>query len=136
MRIYSAPSDDVTKVCVILASHPRKPSPPFLLSSNPFSPSLLIPGSLVVSQFPCVFVSNLLTRLLLPVPSLSRSAVCPSASPFLPLNPPLAWAWLGPLLPPLPQFLIPLLFLPSVALPHSVWLSSVIKHRRSDTDRM
>lgn len=141
VRICSARSDDVTKVCVILASHPPKPSPPSLLSSLPFSSSLLIPGSLFVSQFPCVFVPNLLPRLLLPVLSLSLSALCPSASLFLPLNSPLAWFWLLPPLPPLltstsPFPLIPPLFLLSVVLPRSVWLSSVIKHRRSDTDRM
>lgn len=63
--------------------------------------------------------------------SLSFSAACSAVSLFLPLNPPLAWFWLG-LLPPPTQFLIPVLFLPTIALPHSVWLSSVIRHRRAD----
>lgn len=73
LRCASAPTDDVTKVCVILASHPPKPSPPSLLSSLPFSSSPLIPGSLFVSQFPCVFVPNLLPRLLSCLSSLSPS---------------------------------------------------------------
>lgn len=59
-----------------LSLHPSL-SPPFLL--------LLIPGLLFVSQFPCVFVPNLLSSSLL----LSRSAVCSLVSPFLPHRPPL-----------------------------------------------
>lgn len=123
--ICCAPADDVTNLCVILASHPHKPSPPSVLSSLAFVSFLLIPGSLFVSQFPCVFVPNLLPR---PLASFSLSlslalfffffSVCfctGSARCF-----------------PRTQILFPVLFLPTVALLHSVWLSSVITHRRSD----
>lgn len=135
-RICSASCDDVTKVSVILASHPLKSPPPsFPLSSFAYPSSLLIPGSLFVSQFPCVFIPNLLPRLFFAV--LTLYTRCPSASLFLPLNSHLTWFWLGPNTPPsqiLPRSSF--FFLPSFALPHSVWLSSITEHRRSDADRM
>lgn len=119
------------KVCVTLASHLPKPHSPFLLSSIPFSSPLLIPGSLFVFQFPRVFLCNLLARLLLPV-LFSPGALCPSASLSLPLNSLLAWVSTRPA--PTPPFLP--LFLLSAVLPLSVWLSSVIKRRPADADRM
>lgn len=92
--ICCAPADDVTNLCVILASHPHKPSPPSVLSSLAFVSFLLIPGSLFVSQFPCVFVPNLLPR---PLASLSLSV---SVSHALLLLQCLFLYWLCLLLPP------------------------------------
>lgn len=104
-----------------LSFHPSL-SPPLLL--------LLIPGLLFVSQFPCVFVPNLLSSSLL----VSRSAVCSLVSPFLPHRPPLLPGFSSTccLLPPPPILDSSFFSCRAVALPRSVWLSSVFRHRRSD----
>ncbi len=134
--ICSAPTDDVTKVCVILASHPLSPLLPLF-----FHPSLSPPlcwslaRSLSLNFLVFLYLISYPDSSCLSSLSLSFSLSSLSFSVSLSSSKSPSRLVLAQLAAPPPSS-IPLLFLLSVALPRSVWLSSVIKHRRSDTDRM